>query len=513
MIKIEDWEYSKLIAQCVFPRLDIDRYLEEIEYKNNIIELIKLGVGGFCVFKGNTESVNRVLNELQNYAEIPLLNCADFEFGLPMRLEDGTSFPHAMALGKTFDVELTKRIAEAIAEESVAIGINWVLAPVCDINNNPDNPVINIRAFADNPSQVSDHVNAFITGLNSKKVLSSAKHFPGHGNSSIDSHLKLPMISISKKEFEEFELIPFKNAIQSNVSSIMLGHLLYSELDKDLPASLSTKIVSYIRNELNYNGLLLTDALDMKGLEQFADSNLIATVLKAGIDIALMPDNPLETLNNAIEILKNNSELKQNIIESVKRIYNKKRWCGIVPFFVNQSKSQKAFIEHQNLALKAAYYSINILNDKNVPINSVNNFTAFGIIQKDEDLQSASRFFTLLAQSTEANCDYAYIDLNITDENIEDYLSNLEDTELVIFACFFKGRGMQTSFDKYERLKEIINKLRNDKPSITILMGNPYLDKAIESDNIIYSYSDSFASLAAVVMKLTDRHLPEEMNI
>jgi beta-glucosidase-like glycosyl hydrolase len=207
-----------------------------------------------------------------------------------MRLTDGTSFPHHYALGKANNY--TEKIANAIAKEMKSIGIHWNLAPVCDINSNPKNPVINIRSFGEDKNIVSKNVVDYINGLHKENIISCAKHFPGHGDTETDSHTAFPVITKSLQELEQNEMIPFVEAIKSGVKSIMLGHLIVKSIS-ELPMSLSNEAVKYLRNKLNFNGLILTDALDMQAITDTYGDDAPLLAFKAGVDIILMPENPM----------------------------------------------------------------------------------------------------------------------------------------------------------------------------------------------------------------------------
>jgi len=300
MTRYSNWNNLQKAAQCVFPRLNISTFAENTEYKKTIIELVKIGCGGFCVFEGNTTLVSKTITELNMYSEIPLLFCADFENGLQMRLNDGTSFPHHYALAKTNDY--TEKVANAIAKESRNIGIHWNLAPVCDINSNPKNPVINIRSFGENKNIVYKNVVKYINGLHSENIMSCAKHFPGHGDTQTDSHITLPVITKTLKELEQNEMLPFIEAIKNGVNSIMLGHLIVKSISK-IPISLSNEAVNYLRNNLGFKGLILTDALDMQSIVDIYGDEAPVLAFKAGVDIILMPQNPMLAIEKIANLI------------------------------------------------------------------------------------------------------------------------------------------------------------------------------------------------------------------
>ena len=208
-------------------------------------------------------------NELQRRAKIPLLVGADFEAGTGMRLDEGTSFPSAMAIAATGDPKLAYAAGRYTALEARAAGVQWIFAPDADVNNNPDNPIINIRSFGEDPASVAAYVKEFVRGVEDNGALATAKHFPGHGNVGVDSHISLPTVPGNRSELEGTELVPFRAAIAAGVSSIMPGHLAVPafEPDPEVPATLSRNILTgLLRDEMKFRGLIITDALDMGGI-------------------------------------------------------------------------------------------------------------------------------------------------------------------------------------------------------------------------------------------------------
>ena len=300
MSRFTNWTNKQKAAQCIFPRLNINSFIEDNNYKKTIIDIVKIGCGGFCIFGGDVESVTKIVVELQLYAEVPLLFCADFENGLQMRLTDGTSFPHHFALAKTDNY--TEKVANAIAKETKMLGIHWNLAPVCDINSNPQNPVINIRSFGENKNIVSKNVVNYINGLHSENIISCAKHFPGHGDTQTDSHQSIPIITKTLQELEQNEMVPFIEAINNGVKAVMLGHLVVKSIS-DMPISLSKESVKYLRDKLNFKGLILTDALDMQSMIDIYGSDAPILAFKAGVDIILMPENPILAIEQIANLL------------------------------------------------------------------------------------------------------------------------------------------------------------------------------------------------------------------
>ena len=235
-------------------------------------------------------------NQLQSKSKLPLLIGADFERGTAMRLDEGTSFPTAMALAAAGNPKDAYTMGKITALEARAVGIQWIYAPDADVNNNPGNPIINTRSFGEDPARVSEFVSEFIRGVQENGGLATAKHFPGHGDTAGDSHIDLPVIKADRERLEHLEFVPFRAAIAAGVGSIMTGHLAVPALEPDAntPATLSSRILTdVLRKELGFEGLVVTDAMDMGGITvRFAPGDAAVRAFLAGADALLMPPVP-----------------------------------------------------------------------------------------------------------------------------------------------------------------------------------------------------------------------------
>jgi beta-N-acetylhexosaminidase len=272
-------------------------------------------------------------NELQLRVKIPLLVGADFESGTGMRLDEGTSFPSAMAIGATGDPKLAYTAGKYTAMEARAAGVQWIFAPDADVNNNPDNPIINIRSFGEDPKSVAAYVREFVRGVEENGALATAKHFPGHGDVSIDSHLSLAVVPGDRAELESVELVPFRAAIDAGVSSIMPGHLSVPALEPDanVPATLSRKILtSLLRNEMKFRGLIVTDALDMGGVtSNYLPGEAAVRAVEAGSDVLLMSPEPDAAMAGLEGAVRSGRLTEKRIDESVRRILAAKARLGL----------------------------------------------------------------------------------------------------------------------------------------------------------------------------------------
>lgn len=502
---------KELAAQVIFPRLSADKYYSNKDYQQNIHSLVEAGIGGFCIFSGNMGNTASMIRVLQSMAKIPLLFNADFEYGLPMRLENGTSIPQAMALGKSDNTKQTINCATIVAKESKSIGVDWNLSPVCDVNSNSKNPIINIRAFGDNVKIVNEHIEAYIKGLHSEYILSCAKHFPGHGDTSVDSHLSLPVLEHSKKRIEDLEIKPFKHAIACGVKSIMIAHLSIPSLDKSgLPASLSKKIITnYLKNTLKFDGLILTDALEMKSItSNFSEKEAVLKALDAGNDILLLPPNPENAIKFIEKKLNKNPEFKSQIIHSIEKIINAKNWVGLFNRkFDNSNQINIPFSEHEKIALSAALNAIDTFNDDSlIPIREKAKVGGIAFLQNDDDLDISTMFFKILAQAIPNDCDFGFINQNIKEKDLSSLKSGMGDSDIMIFAFFFKPTAYQ-SLSIPKKIQNAYKYLSKDKKKIAIFFGNPYLIDEIKADLIISPYSDTLPSIAATILKLSGREV------
>ncbi|MCL5024809.1 MAG: hypothetical protein M1497_15860 [Nitrospirae bacterium] len=283
--------YARLI-----PRLNGTEIEERFGY---YLGLVEKGVAGFIVFGGELETVRGKLRELQEAAGRTLIIASDLEQGLGQQIRGGTLFPPAMAIASALrglrrekSRDLLAKLYAAFAAEATYAGINTILAPVLDINTNPDNPIIATRAFGEDPDTVSFFGCEMIKSLQRGGIRACGKHFPGHGDTETDSHIGLPVIKKDLPSLEKEEFVSFKRAVTEQVDMIMLGHLSVPALDPSgAPASLSQKVISYLREKMGFDGLLMTDAMNMGALGGRDENEASLTALDAGADIILHPSD------------------------------------------------------------------------------------------------------------------------------------------------------------------------------------------------------------------------------
>lgn len=275
------------------------------------------------------------LNRMQKLAKVPLIVGGDFERGASMRMTGTTPFPHLMAYGAANDLDATRALGRSTAREARAMGVQWLFAPDADVNNNPDNPIINIRSFSENPETVAAHVTAFIEGAHSDPhypVLTTVKHFPGHGDTATDTHIGLASIGASRERMEQVELAPFRAAIAAGVDSVMTGHLAVPALEPEpVPATVSKAILTgLLRGELGFHGLITTDAMDMQGLSKlFPPGEAAVRAIEAGVDLLLIPNDARASVDAIVAAVKSGRLTQKRIDESVLKILRAKVRVGL----------------------------------------------------------------------------------------------------------------------------------------------------------------------------------------
>jgi beta-glucosidase len=289
---------SLLVVRCSGHLSDGQRRYPRWELDNTTLQrLLGAGVGGVILLGASAAELRLRTRQIQAWAATDLLLCADVEEGVGQRFEGASWLVPPLALGRLHSddpgaaVELAERYGRCSGREARALGLNWVLGPVCDVNNNPANPVINVRAWGETPATAGALAAAFVRGAQAEGVLCCAKHFPGHGDTAADSHLELPLLPHSRERLERVELPPFRAAIAAGVASVMTAHLLLPELDRERPATLSAAVLTgLLRHDLGFEGLVVTDALVMEAITAHHGAGEAAVLaLEAGADLVLMP--------------------------------------------------------------------------------------------------------------------------------------------------------------------------------------------------------------------------------
>lgn len=290
-------------------------------------------IGGLIFFQGSGSKEAELINLYQDLSEVPLLLAMDAEWGPGMRLDNITDFPYQMTLGAIQDDSLLYLMGREVAAQMKRLGLHQNLAPVADINNNPNNPVINFRSFGENKAKVSSKTGMYCLGMQDAGIAATAKHFPGHGDTDTDSHKILPQLNHSRLRFDTLELVPFKNLINAGISSVMSAHLNIPAYDTatNLPSTLSKEVMTgLLRNKLGFKGLVITDAMNMQGVtDHYEDGIADALAYAAGNDVLEYVNDPGKSIDEIMGFLREGKISEEDIETKCRRVLALKLWCGL----------------------------------------------------------------------------------------------------------------------------------------------------------------------------------------
>jgi len=443
------------------------------------------------------------LNRMQRLARVPLLVGADFERGASMRVSGTTPFPHAMAFGAAGDPSFTRFEGEVTAREARALGVHWVYYPVADVNNNPENPIINIRSFGENPQDVAAHVKAFIEGAHADKhnlVLTTAKHFPGHGDTAVDSHLSLAEITANRERLESLELVPFRAAIEAGVDSIMTGHIAVPALESgDVPATLSPAILTgLLRNELDFKGLVITDALGMGAIVNgFGGGEAAVRALEAGADTLLMPSDADAAIRAVVAAVQSGRLTRQRIRSSVARILSAKERLGL---------DRKRYVDVESIgdviddpavnerAQEIASRAVTLVRNGGNLLPLAAPDRACFVVMTESRYSSDGLIFSQEVRKRLPKAAPATLDGSMSREEVDDTLRKLaacEQYAVAAFASVSTGRGTVGLSSELSRAMDTL--IATGKPLALVALGNPYLLRSYPEAT---AYLATFSSVA-----------------
>ena len=508
-LSIRELSLYQKCAQMVMPAVYRGALNPASKDYQKIIELVKdYGVGGIVLFQGNSTDQKNMIWRLQSLSKIPLLVSGDYENGLGMRIDDAVSFPHGMAVGATYNTDYAYQVGNATAIEGRKIGINFNLAPVADVNDNPLNPIINIRAYSQDKKDVSSFVNAFVKGSDDGKMLTSIKHFPGHGNTIVDSHHDLPRISGSKEYLFQNELYPFIQAINKGIKAVMIGHLEVPSLDNNAgtPASLSYPIVTQLlKEELGFEGLIITDAIDMRAITRYYSQEEAAVkAVLAGNDIILSPLKPKEVIDAIYNAVNEGIINESRINESVKKILSAKYWLGLLDG--NSINGNQEFDKQKILAQRIADESITLLkNDDNIlPLNSSEYSSITNVIVTDGVGGLITEYFGDILKKKRNDLTSSKITRRSKKRDYDKAKSTALKNDLIIISSFIRVNAQQGPVEISSQQQELISGfIKSGKKVILISFNNPYLiSKFPDVKTYINTYSNTIFSQEAVLKAL-----------
>jgi beta-N-acetylhexosaminidase len=515
--------------------------VENPEYLQWLEDMQKYHVGSFAMsvhvdgpFLLRTEPYEaaELLNRLQKASKLPLLFAADFERGVTTRLMGTTNFPHAMAFGADGNLEDAENFGRITAEESRAIGVHWNFFPDADVNSNPANPIINTRSFGEDPKQVGDLVTAYIKGARSGGMLTTVKHFPGHGDTATDSHLGVASVNVDRAHLDSIELPPFRQAIAAGVDSVMVAHVTVPALDPDPNhvATISTNVVSdLLEKQLGFKGLIVTDALDMAGLTHlFANDIGRAAVeaFKAGNDMLIIPADLGASYESMLKAVRSGEIPKQRLDLSVLKILkikgaldlNKSRTVDLGAIATTVGKPENIAIG-QHVADSA----ITLVRDngKMLPLKSKG--TANGglpymtreethnqvvaVLFSDDVRTESGRTFGREFRARIPDAHVLYVDPRVAAGMSDEVLKAVDEAQTVVAAVYVIptagkiGNSMAMTDATGTLLQQVLD--RAAQKIAVVAMGNPYLASDFPKiENYMCTFSNATVSEVAAVKAL-----------
>lgn len=435
---------EKIILSIIIARLDGDK-ISDKSYVKDIKKLVKDGIGGFVLFGGQFEEIKNFISLIQSISSTTLIIASDIEKGVGQQLRGGTIIPSQMGINAGFDLgkdenEL-KNLYSIVANEALNLGINLALVPVLDVNTEKENPIICTRAFSDDPDVVLEYGKFVIKTFKSYGLATCGKHFPGHGSTKIDSHLNLPLVI----DDINIHLKPFKEAIKTGIPTIMVGHLLISQIDTK-PSTLSEKVINkLLRKDLGFKGLILTDAMNMKALKDYSFPHALA--LKAGADIILHPDDSFSAMKEIVNAYKKGLINDLIIKNALKRVNNFRR------------------------KLTNKIHAPRHLNNKLFSIKNVFKKTITVIKNELKELQSM-KIIPYLSGNYDEHIKRLFENHFSCVYDLEEY-SGKDAIPLIALFTNIKAAGREYTLTNYQ--KNIINNIIQNKASIIVSFGNPYV--------------------------------------
>jgi len=471
---------------------DQQRRYPQWELSNKELQrLLRDGVGGVILLGGTSTELAHRCQTLRHWAKAPILLCADVEEGVGQRFEGSTWLVPPIALGRLYQqdqnraLSLAERYGRCTGYQAHRCGLNWVLGPVCDVNNNPANPVINVRAWGEDAETVSSLACAFQRGLAKEGVLGCAKHFPGHGNTGVDSHLQLPVLEHNLHQLEELELVPFQAAIKTGIDSVMTAHLLMRNLDASRPATLSrTVLQNLLRNQLKFEGLIVTDALVMQAITQtYGAGEAAVMAFDAGADLLLMPEDADRAIEALCEALQSGQIPMQRLEDSRERRLKALRKvddCN-AEFLLNSSKSNNNPLERdEDLALAKELVSASLETLYPGPILATD--SGINLLRVDGVLPCSMLTATapaLVLPSEAGFQSVIYHNLGISpwrDDPEEPLVLQLLGSGPILLQLFLRGNPFRGDQDRHEPWAAAIKQLQRQKRlAALVVYGSPYL--------------------------------------
>ncbi len=488
--------FDQKIAQLMILRAHSNWDAKKIDSLGELIK--KYNVGGLCFFQGGPVREAMQTNFYQSIAKTPLLITMDAEWGVGMRLDSVEMFPRQLSIGAIPSSNLSYQMGAAIAAQCKRLGIQVDYAPDADINNNPANPVINDRSFGENKKTVTDYAIAYMKGLQDNGVMATAKHFPGHGDVSVDSHLDIPIINKNRAQLDSLELVPFKALIDAGIASVMVAHLSVPAIDPtpNFATSLSAKAVNgLLRNELGFKGISVTDALEMKAISKYfpqGEANVQAII--AGHDMLCLPGDVDQTIKKIRSAIKEGRLKRRDIKDRVKKIlaakykYGLSQWAPIDTTHITADLNQSVAAIKQNMAEQSLTF---VRGNQTHPILNKNKKMVYVALNQTKDN-------TITTQLKQFGVSVLFVNGNLS-ADVAALKSSLNEYDQVMIGLHNYNRRPANHFELSPAIIEFLNE---PHPSnwVHLIFGNPYAVADFNKiSNILFAYEDnSFTQQAAL---------------
>jgi beta-N-acetylhexosaminidase len=506
-------------------------------------QIVDNHVGGIILFRGPVYESVVIVNRMQQLAKLPLLISADLEAGAGMRFDDTVNFPWNMAIAATGNPDYARRAGELTAREARALGIQQIYAPVADVNNNAANPVINVRSYGEDPADVARFVAAFVGGAQQAGVIATAKHFPGHGDTAIDSHRGLPQIDVTRERLNAVELVPFRAAVDAGVGAVMDGHIglplidptTITPLPRDvkvraqdtsedgeivvekgtMPTTLSAVMNGILRNDLRFDGLIVTDAMSMSGLTlYFTQEEASVRALEAGADQLLKPADPDAAFRGVVAAVKSGRLSEQRIEQSARKILAAKYDLGLETQRITALDEIDQIVSSKQagaLADEIASQAVTLVrNDANLlPLNPSRSEKVFNLaITNGEDRLFIAQAFVGAMTRAGIKLDTAVLDDRSSDAEVQNALRRAGAADLVIVSMYGRVRSGQVNSVALPKpgANALNTLLERHAALVGISFGNPYLLLSFPAlQTYLVAYGDMPSLQKAVADALTGK--------
>jgi beta-glucosidase-like glycosyl hydrolase/CubicO group peptidase (beta-lactamase class C family) len=452
------------------------------------------GIGGVIATIGPPMEQAVKFNALQELSDVPLIVTADMEHGpgqllnggvvLPYGLENGgaTAFPPLMALGAAGDATLAYELGRITAAEARAVGVHMTYAPVVDVNNNPANPIINTRSYGADPALVARMATAHIRGLQDNGMLATAKHFPGHGDTGTDSHIELPVITVSKARADSIELVPYRAAIDAGVAAVMTAHIAFPALTGDsLPATLSGEILTgLLRDELGFGGIITTDAMDMGAIvRNYGTTVAPIMALRAGADLLLQvnPSDVGPVIDAIVAAVERGELTEARLDESVRRLLEAKARLGLHrsrTVDLARVPSLLATAAHGEVADDISNRSITVVRDRDrmLPLLARR---VLSIVYADDPDPFAGRVLQRALAERLPGLRTALLDAGASAAELDAVRRQAQEADVILFSPFVRVRAYKGELAVAQQVGDLINEFARTRPTLVAAFGNPYL--------------------------------------